>query len=70
MNYKKPVLWVTVLSLLACTAVAVCFLTNPERNKYSIRITVPAGSTQQFVYSDEEIRALGNKIIITLLSIN
>lgn len=65
MNYKKPVLWVSALSLICCIAVAVCFLTNPERNKYSIRITVPAGSTHQFVYSDEEIRALGNKITIT-----
>ena len=26
---------------------------------------MPAGSTHQFVYSDEEIRALGNKITIT-----
>lgn len=30
----------------------------------NIRITVPAGSTEEFVYSDEEISPKGNKIII------
>ena len=29
MNYKKPAFWVIVLAVIACTAVAVCFLTNP-----------------------------------------
>lgn len=28
--YKKPALWVIVLSMLLCIAAAVCFLTNPE----------------------------------------
>jgi len=31
---------------------------------YKIRITVPAGSTEAFVYSDEEISATGNKVTI------
>lgn len=37
------------------------FLTFP----YKIRITIPAGSTEAFVYSDEEISATGKKITIS-----
>jgi len=31
LHYKRPAFWVVVLSVLICTAVAVCFLTNPQR---------------------------------------
>ena len=30
MNYKKPVFWVILVSVVVCAAVAVCFLTNPK----------------------------------------
>lgn len=30
MNYKKPVFWVILASVVVCAAVAVCFLTNPK----------------------------------------
>jgi len=39
----------------------VCFLTNPTR-EYQIRITIPAGSTETFCYSDEEISPKGNTL--------
>ena len=29
MNYRKPAFWVVLLAILACIAVAVCFLTDP-----------------------------------------
>lgn len=29
LNYKKPAFWVVVVALIACAAVAVCFLTDP-----------------------------------------
>lgn len=32
---------------------------------YKIKITIPAGSTETFVYSDEEISPTGNKITIS-----
>ena len=32
LNYKKPAFWIILISLLVCTAVAVCFLTNPKNN--------------------------------------
>ena len=31
LHYKKPAFWVVVLSAVVCAAVAVCFLTNPQR---------------------------------------
>lgn len=33
LNYKKPAFWIVVLAVIACIAVAVCFLTNPLSNK-------------------------------------
>ncbi|MCH5316533.1 MAG: hypothetical protein J1E05_01030 [Eubacterium sp.] len=29
LNYKKPAFWIIIVSIIACIAVAVCFLTNP-----------------------------------------
>ena len=71
MNYKKPAFWVIVLAVIACAVVAVCFLTNPKQDSYTLRIVVPAGSTEKivyqedFAYSDEEISPTGNKITIS-----
>ena len=71
LNYKKSVFWITILAIIVCIIVAICFLTNPEK-EYLIRITIPAGSTEEivyqedFFYSDEEISPTGNKITISL----
>ena len=71
MNHKKPAFWVVVLSIIACAIVAVCFLTNPKQDSYTLRIVVPAGSTEEivyqedFAYSDEEISPTRNKITIS-----
>lgn len=46
--------WVCVLALAGCG----------KNDTYKVGITVPAGSTEAFVYSDEEILATGKKIII------
>ena len=35
MNYKKPAFWTILLSVVACVAVAVCFLTNPKQDTVS-----------------------------------
>ena len=35
LNYKKPAFWIILISLLVCTAVAVCFLTNPKQEDYN-----------------------------------
>ena len=36
LNYKKPAFWIIIVAVVACVAVAVCFLTNPpskDKNK-------------------------------------
>lgn len=64
LNYKKPAFWIIVAAIIACAVVAVCFLTNPKQDRFSLRIVIPPGSEEEFVYSHEEICATGNKIII------
>jgi len=54
LHYKKPALWIMITAAAVCVILAICFLTNPPR-EYQIRITIPAGSTEAFCYSDEEI---------------
>lgn len=71
LNYKKSVFGITILAVIICIIVAICFLTNPQK-EYRIRITIPAGSTEEivyqedFFYSDAEISPTGNKITISL----
>ena len=64
MNYKKPAFWIIILAVIACVIVAVCFLTNPKQDSYTLRIVVPAGSQKEFVYSDEEVSTIKNSIKI------
>ena len=64
MNYKKPALWVIIIADIVCVGVAVCFLTNPKQDSYTLRIVVPAGSQEEFVYTDEEVSAIRNSIKI------
>lgn len=52
---------IMVLSIVLILALAGCGKTET----YKIRITIPAGSTEAFVYSDEEISATGKKITIS-----
>ena len=65
MNYKKPAFWVVIVAVIACVVVAVCFLTNPKRDSFLIKIVVPAGIQEQFVYSDVEISPIKSQIIIS-----
>ena len=61
LNYKKPTLWIMIATAAVLVILAVCFLTNPTK-EYKIRITIPAGSTEPFCYSDEEISPKGNTL--------
>ena len=61
LNYKKPTLWIMIATIAVLVILVVCFLTNPTR-EYQIRITIPAGSTEAFCYSDEEISPKGNTL--------
>ena len=64
MNYKKPAFWIIVLAVITCVFIAVCFLTNPKQDSYTLRIVVPAGSQEEFVYSNEEVSTIKNSIKI------
>ena len=64
MNYKKPAFWVIIMAVIVCVGVAVCFLTNPKQDRYTLRIVVPAGSQEEFVYTDEEVSTVRNSIKI------
>ena len=64
MNYKKPAFWGIIISVIVCVGVAVCFLTNPKQDSYTLRIVVPAGSQEKFVYTDEEVSTIRNSIKI------
>lgn len=47
--------WVCVLALAGCG----------KNDTYKIKITVPTGAVEEFVYSDEIISLIGNTIIIS-----
>lgn len=64
MNYKKPAFWVIIIAVNVCVGVAICFLTNPKQDRYTLRIVVPAGSQEKFVYTDEEVSTVRNSIKI------
>ena len=50
-----------VLALVCVLSLAGC----GKSNTYKIVFTVPAGNTEEFVFSDEEIAATGKKITIS-----
>ena len=41
LNYKKPAFWLVTVAVIACTVVAVCFLTNPEEES-NVPVSDPA----------------------------
>ena len=47
--------WVCVLALAGCG----------KNDTYKIKITVPTGAVEEFVYSDEIISLIGNTVIIS-----
>lgn len=66
LNYKKPAFWIVIMSAAACVVAAVCFLTNPRKDAFDIKIVIPADSGQTIHYSIEEI--FPNRSRITLSS--
>ena len=63
LNYKKPTLWIMIAAAVMLVIITICFLTNPTK-EYQIGITIPAGSTETFCYSDEEISPKGNTLTL------
>lgn len=64
-RYRKPAFWIVLVSVAACAVVTVCFLTDPKQDSYDIKIVVPAGNQERFVYSQEEISPTRRQIVIS-----
>lgn len=62
MKSKKIIIGIVLIIVIAILGIS--FFLTRERS-YNIRITIPAGSTEAFIYSDTEISPKNNKITIT-----
>ena len=72
LHYKKPAFWVIVVALLACVAVAVCFLTDPkdewQSQNYGI-VGVSSGAVCEdvgFHYREGSINSENPYITVTI----
>ena len=50
LNYKKPAFWIIIAAVIACVAVAVCFLTNPPSSGDENNSVNPSGE----IFTDYE----------------
>ena len=50
LNYKKPAFWIIIVAVVACVAVAVCFLTNPPSSDDENNSVNPSGE----IFTDYE----------------
>lgn len=61
MKSKKII--IGIILIIAIIILGISFFLTREKS-YSIRITIPSGSTETFIYSDEEISPKGNTITL------
>ena len=55
MNYRKPAFWIVLLAMIACAAVAVCFLTDPiDSAEEPIETDVMQMQQVSFLYDTEQ----------------
>lgn len=64
LRYKKPAVWIVCAAALVCAAAALMFLTGPRRSSFSLRVVIPAGCQNEYVYSDEELSPLGRRVVL------
>lgn len=55
LNYKKPAFWIILVAILACVAVAVCFLTMPKKNQPDAAEIVGTWELSAVVADDREV---------------
>lgn len=65
LHYRKPAFWAVAVAICVCAAVALCFLTNPRRDTFDVKIVIPANSEQTFYYSDEEMSPYRDRVILS-----
>lgn len=63
LDYKKAPFIILLAAVVICVIVGILFMTNPP-GEYQIRVMIPAGSTEPFSYSDEEICPKGSTLTI------
>lgn len=62
MNYKKPQFWGILISVVVCVIVCICFLTDPVKRSFDIKVVIPPENTDEIVYADEMIIPKGNYV--------
>ncbi len=55
LNYKKPAFWIILVAILACVAVAVCFLTMPKKDKTPEEAALPTAVPETVWGSDAKV---------------
>ena len=55
LNYKKPAFWIILVAILACIAVAVCFLTMPKKDKTAEEAALPTAVPETVWGSDTKV---------------
>ena len=55
LSYKKPAFWIILVAILACVAVAVCFLTMPKKNQPDAAELVGTWELSAMVADDREV---------------
>lgn len=63
MKNKKIIISIIILIIVVAILCAIFLLSRGK--SYDIKITIPAGSNEAFIYSEEELLATKDKIIIT-----
>ncbi len=51
LSYKKPAFWVIIAAVVACVAVAVCFLTNPQQSVKDILVPNTSWKCEEFAFA-------------------
>jgi len=61
LSYKKPAFWIIIVAIVACIAVAVCFLTNPKDEKTEpnddLKVYIDCQIAERFRSDESEGRA-------------
>ena len=64
LNYKKPAFWIILVALIAAVAVAVCFLTDPEKKQEEKTVTLEIVSQQKDSVTVEWVNNTDEHIVI------
>ncbi len=64
LNYKKPAFWIIIVALIAAAAVAVCFLTDPEKQQEEQGVTLELVSQQKDSLTVEWVNNTDAHIVI------